>query len=144
MKEKFLEVVESLGDEVSWGSDETVKVFYNPNSKALRDPDAYGVTYRGKSTGALNIVLGKMNIKGRKFRSIVAEEIFHASEYTRGVLYQGMNQTVAWMGEVGAQDIVLAHRGQINISIRRVKELQGYRDDYQACVGGASNSTCGR
>lgn len=127
MKEKFLAVATSIDGDLNWGSDETIEVFYNPDFGAVKTR-AHGIAYRTKG-GTIQIVLGKMNIHRGLFRSIVAEEIFHAADFTQGSLHRGMSQVDAWRGEVRAQNFVLNHRSQIDFSGRRASQLRGYLSD---------------
>src|SRR5690606_19437742 len=93
-------------------------------------------------SGAIQIVLGKMDINEGLFRSIVAEEIFHAADFTQGLLHGEMSQTTAWQGEVRAQNFVLENRNKIGFSGSRARQLRGYSADYQSCIAGGSNGTC--
>jgi len=85
--------------------------------------------------GSVQIVLGKLNANKSLFRSIVAEEIFHASELTTGLMSIATNVD-RWKGEVRAQEFVLDSSDKLKLSSGRKGQLRNYQEGYQACVNG--------
>jgi len=118
--------------------------FYNPKFEGLKVNNAHAIAYRSKS-GNIQIVLGKMNSSQGLFRSIVAEEIYHAGDYTNGSLHLGMDQNTAWQGEVRAINFVLQNRGSIGFSAHstgRTGALKRNLSNYKTCLAGGSTPIC--
>lgn len=140
-EERFLEVANLLEGLLPWGSNETIVVFYNPDFVAQFN-NAEGIAYRSPTTGMINIGIGDLNPNHGVFRSIVAEEIYHAAEISSGLLPQPATQIERWQAEVRAINFLLEHRELIDFNVSRRDELRGLRDDYEDCIEGNSNTTC--
>lgn len=143
IKEKFLAVAASIDGKVPWGSGEAIKVYYNPQYESLLKANVHGITE--DTSSGIQIVLGRMRSKD-VFKSIVAEEIYHAADFTNQSLHRFMGPFDAWQGEVRAIQFVIDNRSLIGYSESRENDLKRHVKSYKSCLidGAGSGYTCSR
>ncbi len=129
LKAEFLEVMSEIYDDMPWGENEKVNVYYNPGYSKLKTLDAFAITQKS-SKGNIEIVMGSVRSSGVR-RSLIAEEVYHAADYTNGKLSKGMSQKTAYKGEVRAIDYVLKNRSKIRFSKSRKTFLENNLEKYK-------------
>ena len=132
-------VFDNIRDDLDFARGTTINVVYNPKADILKKTKAYAVAYPSPidQTKVIEIVLGVRRYNGLT-RSLIAEELFHASDYSNGLI-QSFNTNEA---EIRAISFVLANRENIGFNTTRAEELNEHLDDYTACANGRSTDIC--